>query len=99
MYRVLSMYRLAQHLKKRTTGKAYADFTELEEHYEKLVEVNQKLNQRIRDALAAEGSTQDGALNAITLLDALAQYVSISIDEALEALAPIFSVYWENELD
>jgi len=96
LYRVLSMYRLAQYFKKQTMGKAYADFEELKIHYANLVEVNQRLSQRMRDALALKADKQDGTINALSLLDALSQYVPASIDDAVEELEPIFTAYWKD---
>lgn len=94
LYRVLSMYRLAQYFKKQTVGKAFAGFEELQMHYEKLVEVNHCLSKRMREALAEMEEHSDGTLNAINLLDALSQYVPASIDDAIEELEPIFNAYW-----
>ena len=96
VYRVLSMYRLAQFFKKEKTGKAYAGFEKLEMHYANMVEVNHKLTKRMRAALAEDENRQDATINAITLLDALSQYVPASIDDAIEDLEPIFNGYWDE---
>lgn len=96
LYRVLSMYRLAQYFKKQTVGKAYADFEELKIHYANLIEVNRRLSERIREALADKGGKQDGTINALSLLDALSQYVPASIDDAVDDLEPIFTAYWKD---
>lgn len=96
LYRVLSMYRLAQYFKKQTVGKAYADFDELKIHYANLVEVNRRLTERMRDALAKKEDKKDGTINALVLLDALSQYVPASIDDAVDELEPIFTAYWKE---
>lgn len=96
VYRVLSMYRLAQFFKKQTVGKAYAGFDELNVHYANLVEVNRCLSRRLKDALRGKDRSQDGTINAINLLDALSQYVPASIDDAIEDLEPIFNAYWKD---
>lgn len=99
LYRLLSMYRLAQYFKKEVTGRAYSGFSELEDHYARLVEVNHKLSERIREALGPEGRKHDGAINAVILLDALSQYVPASIGDAIEELELIFRAYWEPAED
>ncbi len=96
VYRVLSMYRLAQYFKKQTVGKAYAGFDELKLHYANLVEVNLQLSKRMREAVSAMDSSKDGTINAISLLDALSQYVPASIDDAMEDLEPVFTAYWKD---
>ena len=95
LYRVLSMYRLAQFFKKAKTGKAYAGFGKLEYLYEQMVEVNHKLSERMRAGLSANEARQDGTMNAISLLDALSQYVPASIEDAVDQLEPIFVGYWD----
>lgn len=98
VYRVMSMYRLAQYFRKEKTGRAYASFEKLGELYENMVEVNRKLSLRMREALSARDNKSDGTMNAITLLDALSQYVPASIDDSLESLEPIFHSYWDEIL-
>lgn len=98
VYRVMSMYRLAQYFRKEKTGRAYAGFEKLAEFYENMVEVNRKLSLRMRDALSAHDNKSDGTMNAITLLDALSQYVPASIDDSLQSLEPIFHSYWDEIL-
>lgn len=95
VYRVMSMYRLGQFMKKAKTGRAYAGFGKLEYLYEQMVEVNHKLSARMRVALASQENRQDGTINAITILDALSQYVPASIEDAIEDLEPIFLGYWD----
>jgi len=96
LYRVLSMYRLAQYFKKQTVGKAYAGFDELKLHYANLVEVNLQLSKRMREALSNMDSSKDGTINAISLLDALSHYVPASIDDAIDELEPVFNAYWKD---
>ena len=96
VYRVLSMYRLAQYFRKEKTGKAYAGFGRLNDLYDNMAEVNRKLDRRMRSALEGQDDRQDGTINAIAILDALSLYVPASIDDAIEDLEPIFSGYWED---
>jgi len=96
VYRVLSMYRLAQYFRKEKTGKAYAGFEKLNDLYGNMVEVNQKLSKRMRLALSEHEDKQDGTLNAVSLLDALSQYVPASIEDAVRDLEPIFTSYWDE---
>jgi hypothetical protein len=96
VYRVLSMYRLAQYFRKKKSGKAYAGFEKLGDLYGNMVEVNRKLSLRMRAAMSAQENMSDGTINAITLLDALSQYVPASIDDAIDDLEPIFNSYWDE---
>lgn len=97
LYRVLSMYRLAQYFKKKSARKAFAEFDELNALYNNLVEVNRQLVRRIRDALAVKKGAEDALLHAIILLDALSQYVSDSIKEdMIGQLGPVFNTYQDD---
>ena len=93
IYRVLSMYRLAQYLKQKAAEPVDPDFAQLQIHYENMVEVNHQVSKRIRRALSDQGELQDGAINAMILLDSLSQSVAIAIDEAVDQLRPVFQVY------
>lgn len=95
IYRVMSMYRLAQFFKKARTGRAYAGFGKLEYLYEQMTEVNHRLSERMRMALKDIDQGQDGTINAIAMLDALSQYVPASLVDATEELEPIFMGYWD----
>jgi hypothetical protein len=95
IYRVMSMYRLAQFFKKARTGRAYAGFGKLEYLYEQMTEVNHRLSERMRMALKDMDQGQDGTINAIAMLDALSQYVPASLVDATEELEPIFMGYWD----
>ena len=95
IYRVMSMYRLAQFFKKARTGRAYAGFGKLEYLYEQMTEVNHRLSERMRMALKDMDQGQDGSINAIAMLDALSQYVPASLVDATEELEPIFMGYWD----
>jgi hypothetical protein len=95
IYRVMSMYRLAQFFKKVRTGRAYAGFGKLEYLYEQMTEVNHRLSERMRMALKDIDQRQDGTINAIAMLDALSQYVPASLADATEELEPIFMGYWD----
>jgi len=96
VYRVLSMYRLAQYFRKEKTGKAYAGFEILNDLYEAMIEVNHKLSKRMRAALVEYENKQDGTINAVSLLDALSLYVPASIEGAIKELEPVFNGYWDE---
>lgn len=97
MYRVLSMYRMAQYLRQQH-GAGYDDnFSGLEKIYEDLSIVNQHLNKRMREALKAQDVSEDATINAIAILDALSQYVLFSIDDAIEYMDELFSPYWDEQ--
>lgn len=88
LYRAASMYLLAQYLKQQQGGEPDWALSNLRNHYAALQKVNAKMAQRLRSS-----NQQDGAINAVTLLDLLAKALPYSIDEALADLAPVFASY------
>ncbi len=50
--------------------------------------VNHHLHARLRGAV-----TSDSSQNAVVLLDILAQYLPMAVEEALEDIAPLFAAY------
>jgi len=95
MYRILSMYRLAQYYRKKQTGIDDPGFLGLVSYYEKLNEINKRINERMRTALKEmdKDKKSDGTLNALSILDAIAQYISLSIEEGVDELGPMFDAY------
>jgi hypothetical protein len=79
IYRVASMYLLTQYLDRRNGGTPDWTLAGLKAHYQDLQVVNAAMARRLR-ALCA----QDGAINALVLLDLLAKALPDSIDLALE---------------
>ena len=60
----------------------------LKAHYAELQRVNAAMAQRLRAS-----QQEDGAVNAVTLLDLLAKALPYSINEALADIAPVFRAY------
>lgn len=90
-YRVVSMYALAQYFRMRKGLTVRKDFEGLECNYEAINLVNRAMAKRLR--MAGE---EDSLVNAIILLDLLAQLVPASMREALDELERIFHGYLEN---
>ena len=91
-YRVVSMYSLAQHFRGQHWLPLDFGFSDLFRRYAELERVNEAVAQRIRFACR-----EDGTVNAIVLLDALAQYLPASLEESLAALEPLFHGYLEGD--
>jgi hypothetical protein len=92
LYRVASTYLLAQYLLHQKGVKADWELKHLRQHYDELQTVNFAMAARLRAA-----SEKDGALNALVLLDSLAKTLQFSIDDALEAIRPVFDYYWQAQ--
>ncbi|MGQ0709391.1 MAG: DUF6901 family protein [Rhodoferax sp.] len=88
LYRVASMYLLAQYLRQSQGGEPDWALAQLKAHYAELQKVNAAMAQRLRAS-----HQEDGAVNAVTLLDLLAKALPYSINEALADLAPVFEAY------
>jgi len=92
VYRATSMYLLAQYYINKESGHQDNDLTQLRQYYHSLQAVNRDMAKRLRAA-----SLEDAAANAITLLDLYAKAVPYSIEEALDEIKPLFSVYLSNK--
>lgn len=88
LYRVLSMYLLAQHFIARHGGQPDWSFAQLGKIYEGIHTVNDSFSQR----LAAAG--RNPSLNAVAVLDLFANAISCAVDEqALGELEELFLPY------
>lgn len=85
VYRTASTYLLAQYFLAQNGGEPDWTFEGLKSNYNELRKVNAAMAKRLRDA-----AQLDGVLNALVLLDLLAQALPYSIDERLGQLASIF---------
>ncbi len=85
IYRVASMYLLAQYFARQREQQPDWDLKQLKAHYEELQRVNHAMAGRLRAV-----SEKDGALNALTLLDLFAKALPYSIDDSLEDVRAIF---------
>jgi hypothetical protein len=88
IYRVTSMYLLAQYFLKQQDKTPDWDLVNLKANYLELQQVNMAMAARLRAI-----SEQDGMVNGLVLLDLLARTLPFSIDAALEELAPVFEAY------
>lgn len=85
IYRVASMYLLAQYFERSRGGEPDWDLKKLRAHYQELQQVNAAMAERLRTVNAT-----DGTMNALVLLDLLAKTLPYSIDETLEDVRPLF---------
>ncbi|HVC12433.1 MAG TPA: hypothetical protein VNE59_12395 [Burkholderiales bacterium] len=88
IYRVASSYLLAQYFRRQQGKDADPGLDGLKACYQALQQVNAAMARRMR-AIKIE----DGAVNALVLLDLFAQTLPYSIDAALEELQPAFEKY------
>lgn len=88
IYRVASMYLLAQYFRFKEGLNFNLEFSSLKSMYENLQIVNKCMAQRLR-----AGVTDDAAINAIVLLNLLSQAVNWSIDDDLEEIRDLFRSY------
>ncbi len=94
IFRVASSYLLAQYLRRGRGEASDPGLEGLKAHYRELQEVNMAMAERIRQISArTRFQMADGTINALTLLDVLAQTVPLSIDAALAELQPAFEQY------
>jgi hypothetical protein len=90
LYRVTSMYQLAQHVRRSRGLDADEGFGGLAEIYANLNVVNMHLVERLQEAAG-----QDSSRNAVSLLDVFAQLLPLQLDDALDELLPCFDAYLE----
>lgn len=88
VYRVASMYLLAQYFVRRGNGTPDFDLEKLKDSYIELQNVNTAMAERLRAV-----SEKDGTLNGLIVLDLLAKTLQFSIEDALEELQPLFESY------
>ncbi|MEW5757363.1 MAG: hypothetical protein AB1810_13780 [Pseudomonadota bacterium] len=88
VYRAASMYLLAQYFVGKEGGTPDLTLDGLSRIYAELQLVNRGMAKRLRRA-----SREDGAINAVVLLDMLAKDVPVSIDESLQELQGLFAPY------
>lgn len=85
IYRVASMYLLAQYFERSHGHEPDWSLKILRANYEELQQVNAAMAERLRIV-----SERDGTLNALILLDLLAKVLPYSIDDMLEDVRPVF---------
>lgn len=87
-YRSVSMYLLAQYFRQQAGLETDTALTGLKQIYADLGEINIAIAQRLRHAVPS-----DAAVNAVVLLDLFAKVLPLSIDDAVEELAYLFTPY------
>ena len=88
LYRATSMYMLGQYFRWHNDKGFDMDMKGLLKFYEGVSIVNHKMAKRIN----AE-RREDGAINALVLLDMFAMTIPDSLDEVLEEMEPLFAPY------
>jgi hypothetical protein len=88
IYRVTSMYLLAQYFRRKQGDEADMDLSALTEIYRNLQVVNRHMAGRLRGA-----SDKDATVNAVVILDMLAKALSYTIDESLHEIRYLFEPY------
>jgi len=89
-YRVASMYALGQLFRYHEGLSVDIQFKGLEDIYQNISKVNSGIVKRIKTA-----AKDDATLNAVAILDALAQFIPSTLEDGLEDLKPLFSAYLE----
>lgn len=88
IYRVASSYLLAQYFRQQKGKGPDISLAGLKTHYEALIQVNAAMAKRIHSV-----ELGDSAVNALVLLDLLAQALPFSIETALEELRQPFEKF------
>lgn len=88
VYRVLSMYALAQFFHRQQGEELDVDFEALSDMYKEIQIVNRALASRLRSA-----ATTDASTNAIAILDTFAQTIPFVIEDSLTDLEDLFEPY------
>ena len=92
IYRVTSMYLLAQYFRRKRGDEPDMDLSGLTEIYRNLQVVNKHMAGRLRAA-----SDRDATVNAVVILDMFAIALSYTIDESLQEIRYLFSSYLDGE--
>ena len=88
IYRVTSMYLLAQYFRKLEDKRADFELDGLTRIYEEMQDVNTSMASRLRAA-----TETDSSVNAIVLLDIYAKTLPLVIEESLEEIRYLFASY------
>ncbi|MCW8827237.1 MAG: hypothetical protein OQK78_12535 [Gammaproteobacteria bacterium] len=91
-YRATSMYMLGQYYRWHNDKGFDMDMKGLLKFYEGISQVNRGMSNRIK----AE-QREDGAINALVLLDMFAMTIPESMDEILDSMEPLFEPYINAE--
>jgi hypothetical protein len=87
-FRAVSMYLIAQYLRRKQGLHADLELEGLKQIYSDIQLINVAMAERLRAI-----TPKDVALNALVMLDIFAQSVSLSIDESLDEIRHLFTSY------
>ncbi len=87
-YRAASMYMLGQYYRWQSDLSADLDMVGLIRFYEGVAQVNKGMADRLR-----ANKREDGAINALVLLDMFVKSMPLEIESTLKELAPLFGPY------
>jgi hypothetical protein len=88
IFRMVSMYLVAQYFQKQNGGSAEWNLDGLAKVYAEVGVVNRDFAQRLRDA-----AKKDANVNALVNLDCFATMVPLAAEETLSGIKPYFSAY------
>lgn len=88
LYRVTSMFMLAQYMRHSNGLDREPDFEGLARIYSNINIVNRKVTERLREIC-----TKDSSLNAVVLLDVFAQILPMQFEDILGEFAALFEPY------
>ena len=89
--RATAFYLLGQYLQKKAGEEVRFSLSGLNEIYQNIQKINTALARRLRAAAEA-----DSTVNAIVILDFLAQTLPIAIDESLEEIRYVYKPYFDQ---
>jgi len=91
-YRAASMYMLGQYYRWQNDMSADMDMKGLTQYYSNVAKVNQGMAERLRAT-----RREDGAVNALVLLDMFVKSMPYTIEPFLEELKPLFEPYLREQ--
>lgn len=91
-YRVASMYMLGQYYRWKSNLSADMEIKGLHQFYANVAMVNKNMAERLRDS-----KREDGAVNALVILDMFVKIVPDAIDDVLDNLKPLFESYLQEQ--
>jgi len=92
VFRASSTYLLGSWIRRNEGLPSDFDLTRLAGLYERVQVVNRQLHARLKGS-----TTSDSSANAVVLLDVLAQFLPMAVEESMATLKPLFSSYLSPE--